>query len=111
MLFFLENFPYIEQRFDELTNKCKEKLNSQGFVDDHIKTEHFLNMRYQGSDGAIMIRCSAQKMKNMKYGDFAKYFTRRYLILFLKIIICISLTIYSKISLPECFKNCVGIFN
>ncbi|KAJ1989830.1 hypothetical protein EDC05_004450 [Coemansia umbellata] len=42
-------------RLDKLTASCHEHLNGQGFSDFQIKTERFLNMRYDGTDTAIMV--------------------------------------------------------
>jgi hypothetical protein len=46
----------IQSRFDKLVEQGVRGLISQGFDVDRIEHELFLNMRYQGSDTALMIR-------------------------------------------------------
>ncbi|KAJ1666966.1 hypothetical protein IW140_004777 [Coemansia sp. RSA 1813] len=42
-------------RLDNLEAACKEKLGKQGFDDSQIKLERFFNMRYDGTDTAMMV--------------------------------------------------------
>ncbi|KAJ1798173.1 hypothetical protein LPJ59_002672 [Coemansia sp. RSA 2399] len=42
-------------RLDKLAATCKEKLGEQGFGDSQIKIERFFNMRYDGTDTAMMV--------------------------------------------------------
>jgi 5-oxoprolinase (ATP-hydrolysing) len=53
--------PYVEENFEEFFKQLKilekvsiEKLKSGGFPEDKIKTTYYLNMRYAGTDFAIM---------------------------------------------------------
>ena len=48
------NLPNIKKRISELNAKCAKALSDQGFAHDDIETEVFLNLRYQGTDNAIM---------------------------------------------------------
>ncbi|KAK9447465.1 Hydantoinase B/oxoprolinase-domain-containing protein [Limtongia smithiae] len=42
-------------RFDALKMKAAQALYDQGFTDDNIEYELYLNMRYQGTESALMI--------------------------------------------------------
>lgn len=50
-----ESIPRLRQRIESLREKATERLNSQGFTQKQIVHESFLNMRYRGSDTALMI--------------------------------------------------------
>ncbi|PLB52497.1 putative 5-oxoprolinase [Aspergillus steynii IBT 23096] len=45
----------LEKRFSQLEHRASEQLASEGFGKDQVKHERFLNMRYKGSDTALMI--------------------------------------------------------
>ena len=47
--------PRINATVTELGEKCKVKLKAQGFTDQQISLEPFLNMRYKGTDCALMV--------------------------------------------------------
>lgn len=49
--------PRIQARFDKLMAQGTQGLTSQGFEGSQIEHELFLNMRYHGSDTALMIQC------------------------------------------------------
>lgn len=48
-------FSQLQSRFDRLSAQGSQGLVSQGFSVDEVRHECFLNMRYQGSDTALMI--------------------------------------------------------
>jgi 5-oxoprolinase (ATP-hydrolysing) len=48
--------PKLGQRFKRLAANGSKGLYAQGFHNDQIQHEYFLNMRYQGSDTALMIQ-------------------------------------------------------
>ncbi|KAL1865464.1 hypothetical protein VTK73DRAFT_5230 [Phialemonium thermophilum] len=50
-----EAFAQLQSRFTRLSALGTQSLRSQGFDEDHIRHELFLNMRYQGSDTSFMI--------------------------------------------------------
>jgi 5-oxoprolinase (ATP-hydrolysing) len=54
-----------EERMAHLAANATEKLMHQGYKKAEIETERYLNMRYEGTDNAIMIR----ETKEMSYGD------------------------------------------
>ncbi|KAJ9148877.1 Hydantoinase B/oxoprolinase [Pleurostoma richardsiae] len=61
----------IAQRFDALSAKAVEQLKSQGIAAHRVAHEKFLNMRYRGSDTALMIM-------EPEDGDFAAAFVARH---------------------------------
>ena len=64
--------PEFSKRLDELARVVKEELNTQGFNDDRIVLERYLNMRFDGSDTTLMITSSSDD-------TFADAFKDRYL--------------------------------
>lgn len=61
----------IAEKFQTLTARTTKELVEQGFTDDQVRHELFLNMRYDGSDTSLMIR-------NTQGGDFAAVFVQRH---------------------------------
>ncbi|KAJ8762647.1 hypothetical protein K2173_010668 [Erythroxylum novogranatense] len=43
-------------RHDLLLKQVKQKLQDQGFSNENIKTDYYLNLRYEGTDTAIMVK-------------------------------------------------------
>lgn len=72
IVFSEEALPQLQSRFERLCNKGSAGLGAQGFKDDGIRHELFLNMRYQGSDTALMISHPG------KLADFDKAFIDRH---------------------------------
>jgi len=54
-----------DARIQELANKAKQALVDQGYDADDILIEKFLNIRYEGTDNAIMI----PEMSHQGYGE------------------------------------------
>ncbi|KAI1778569.1 putative 5-oxoprolinase [Hypoxylon cercidicola] len=65
-------FPRLEARFQKLCEKGTQNLLSQGFNEERITHELYLNMRYQGSDTSLMIP------KSESISGFADAFTTRH---------------------------------
>ncbi|CZR56840.1 probable oxoprolinase [Phialocephala subalpina] len=63
----------ISQRLDSLKAKALAKLASQGFQETQVTHHCFLNMRYSGSDTALMVQESDAD------GDFGTAFTKRHM--------------------------------
>lgn len=61
----------IQERFKLLSERATSELESQGIASHRIEHEHFLNMRYRGSDTALMIL-------EPTGGDFAAAFVERH---------------------------------
>ena len=62
----------LQDRFGRLAAEGTKKLIAQGFQTDRIQHENFLNMRYHGSDTALMIQNPGS------ISDFGKAFTERH---------------------------------
>ncbi|KAK9478985.1 Hydantoinase B/oxoprolinase-domain-containing protein [Lipomyces japonicus] len=60
-------------RFSELKFKATKSLQDQGFQSDHVEFELYLNMRYQGTESALMI------IKPESGWDFKKSFVDQHL--------------------------------
>jgi 5-oxoprolinase (ATP-hydrolysing) len=50
-----ENVPTLSSRLDILTDATRKELEKQGFAPEHIRTERMLNMRFNGTDTALMV--------------------------------------------------------
>lgn len=53
----------LRARLDKLTNDVREELARQGFEGDRVVVERMLNMRFEGTDTALMV------LPNAKDGD------------------------------------------
>lgn len=64
-------------REDNLLKQVKQKLQQQGFPEENINSETYLNLRYEGTDTAIMVK--GRKEGDFDYAnDFVKLFRREY---------------------------------
>lgn len=72
-----DNFSYFSERLDDLGNQCKQELKTQGFDEDTIELEHFLHLRYDGTDCALMCN-PAPSESATRHGDFLRSFIERY---------------------------------
>ncbi|GAB2233832.1 hypothetical protein Droror1_Dr00003061 [Drosera rotundifolia] len=60
-----------------LLKQVKQKLQEQGFPEENINSETYLNLRYEGTDTAIMVK--GRKEGDFDYAnDFVKLFRREY---------------------------------
>lgn len=64
----------VSTREATLLNRVKQKLQLQGFSEEHITTETYLNLRYEGTDTAIMVKSPTNK--DGSRGDYAVEFVR-----------------------------------
>lgn len=61
-----------------LVNQVKEKLREQGFGEESIRTDSYLNLRYEGTDTAIMVK-QPEKESGSDYADeFLRLFQQEY---------------------------------
>ncbi|KAF1820577.1 uncharacterized protein K489DRAFT_323635 [Dissoconium aciculare CBS 342.82] len=61
---------YLQGKMEDLKKKSSATLNNQGFNDDQIRFEEYLNMRYRGTESALMIvKPDAEETKNEYSGD------------------------------------------
>jgi 5-oxoprolinase (ATP-hydrolysing) len=51
----VQNKGQLKSRLDKLTNAVKSELSKQGFEDKRIHVERMLNMRFEGTDTALMV--------------------------------------------------------
>lgn len=77
------NAQQLKERLDALSQQCHAKLAEQGFR--KIELEPFLHLRYEGTDGALMVAPSAAGKQSSAsspllaaYGDFHATFLERY---------------------------------
>ncbi|XP_043474758.1 5-oxoprolinase [Leptopilina heterotoma] len=74
-----DSFGRLENRFNALEQIVRSKLQQQGFLDNQIKIEYFLHMRYEGTDCALMVTPKTKSLEdNPKHGDFLTTFLERY---------------------------------
>ncbi|KAI1439171.1 hydantoinase B/oxoprolinase [Xylaria sp. CBS 124048] len=60
----------LKTRMEKLKDKSRQALRDQGFRDDEIVFEEYLNMRYRGTESALMIvKPSAEEAKKSFNGD------------------------------------------
>ncbi|KAL2919038.1 hypothetical protein HK105_201308 [Polyrhizophydium stewartii] len=69
-----DTLPHIKERVAHLSAECTRVLAKQGFDGSHIETEIYLNLRYQGTDSAMMII----KPGSADDWDFASAFVSQY---------------------------------
>lgn len=77
-----ENFGYFDSRLEVLEAECIKSLKNQGFCSRNIVCEAYLNLRYEGTDCALMCsavkKTSTEKSKVCSFGDFQEAFIERY---------------------------------
>lgn len=70
-----ETLPALQHRMDYLLVKAREQLQDQGFTDEKLRYERYLNLRYSGTSTAPMVQ-------EPQDGDFATASRDRYLVEF-----------------------------
>ena len=71
-----DNRPTLRSRLDKLDGQVREELKRQGFEDARIHTERMLNMRFEGTDTALMVLPSPEDGDGQE--DFEAAFRRVY---------------------------------
>ena len=69
-----ENVPALSSRLDALTEATQKELEKQGFPAERIRIERMLNMRFDGTDTALMVLPEAGENEN----DYLSAFRRAY---------------------------------
>lgn len=73
---------YLQGKMEELKRKSTTTLKDQGFEEDHIHFEEYLNMRYRGTESALMIvKPTKEEAKDEYAGDewgFGKAFVKQH---------------------------------
>jgi 5-oxoprolinase (ATP-hydrolysing) len=67
----------VSKRSKVLTEQVRQQLRLQGFKDENIHTNLYLNLRYEGTDTAMMIM-TPQDGSNNYAGEFVKQFHQEY---------------------------------
>ncbi|KAJ9603670.1 hypothetical protein H2200_011856 [Cladophialophora chaetospira] len=72
----------LKKKMSELKERSRKRLNDQGFDDDSIEYEEYLNMRYRGTESALMvIKPTDSEAKELYDGDdwaFGQAFVRQH---------------------------------
>ncbi|KAH8105404.1 5-oxoprolinase [Cristinia sonorae] len=71
-----QNRPQLKARLDRLDAEVRAELKRQGFEGDHVHTERMLNMRFEGTDTALMILPTEKDGDGKE--DFEAAFKRTY---------------------------------
>ncbi|KAF9028395.1 hypothetical protein BGZ52_011210 [Haplosporangium bisporale] len=66
--------PLLQERINTLVSQCQQELGKQGFENENIDFEIYLNLRYNGTDCALM----TLKPEDKDDWDFAEAFVRNY---------------------------------
>lgn len=72
-----KEFAFLEERLDKLEEDSRNELKKQGFKDEQIQLEHYLHLRYNGTDFGLMCQANSEK-PGTKFGDFMDVFLNRY---------------------------------
>ncbi|KAK6219380.1 hypothetical protein LQW54_002110 [Pestalotiopsis sp. IQ-011] len=67
----------LKSKMDKLKDKSRKSLQEQGFGSDDIVFEEYLNMRYRGTESALMIVKPTQE-DGMEEWDFGKAFVKHH---------------------------------
>ncbi|KAI0056023.1 hypothetical protein BV25DRAFT_1995888 [Artomyces pyxidatus] len=68
-----DNVPILISRLNTLTTSVRSELSKQGFAPERIQVERMLNMRFDGTDTALMVLPTADEAE-----DFERAFKRAY---------------------------------
>ena len=55
MFYTIQNKPFLLTRLDRMTKDVCEELKKQGFEEKRVHVERMLNMRFEGTDTALMV--------------------------------------------------------
>ncbi|KAL0569343.1 hypothetical protein V5O48_012625 [Marasmius crinis-equi] len=69
--------PELKSRLDKMETEVKEELKKQGFEGDRVKIERMLNMRFEGTDTALMV-LPGEEEKRDGQEDFLEAFRKAY---------------------------------
>ena len=71
-----QNRPQLVSRLDKLDTDVRAELKRQGFEGNHVHTERMLNMRFEGTDTALMVLPTEKDGDGKE--DFEAAFKRAY---------------------------------
>nr|ATG71135.1 oxoprolinase 1 [Juniperus procera] len=72
-----ESLSEVSKRANFLTEQVKEELRLQGFKNENMNTELYLNLRYEGTDTTMMIKAPRDGSNDFA-GEFVKLFRQEY---------------------------------
>ena len=73
-----EDMVDIDAQLDELDAQARDELVAKGFDDDHIEVTRFLNLRYDGTDVAIMTEQKEGESGGVSSSSWVRSFTSTY---------------------------------
>ncbi|KAH6902566.1 5-oxoprolinase [Coprinopsis sp. MPI-PUGE-AT-0042] len=73
-----DNVPSLISRLDALTEKVEKELKAQGFEEKRVKVERMLNMRFEGTDTALMVLPQPKQEGSDEFEDYLDAFKRVY---------------------------------
>jgi 5-oxoprolinase (ATP-hydrolysing) len=73
-----ENVPKLSSRLDALTDATQKELEKQGFRPERIRIERLLNMRFNGTDTALMVLPEVSSKSEHEHEDYIGAFRRAY---------------------------------
>lgn len=69
---------YLQGKMEDLKKKSREKLQDQGFSEKEIHFEEYLNMRYRGTESALMVVKPAKDEFDGEEFAFGKAFVKQH---------------------------------
>ncbi|KAL1643079.1 hypothetical protein SLS58_005048 [Diplodia intermedia] len=73
---------YLQQKMQDLKSKSTATLKDQGFPEEQIHFEEYLNMRYRGTESALMVIKPTKEEADKEYGgeqwSFGKAFVKQH---------------------------------
>lgn len=73
---------YLQGKINDLKEKSAATLRDQGFEEEHLQFEEYLNMRYRGTESALMtLKPTSEEAKvdyDGEYGAFGKAFIKQH---------------------------------
>ncbi|KAF9641589.1 putative 5-oxoprolinase protein [Lasiodiplodia theobromae] len=77
-----ETRKYLQQKMQDLKSKSTATLKDQGFSEEQIHFEEYLNMRYRGTESALMVIKPTKEEAEKEYGgdewSFGKAFVKQH---------------------------------
>ncbi|KAI9712318.1 MAG: hypothetical protein M1820_001531 [Bogoriella megaspora] len=73
---------YLQDKMEDLKKKSTETLKDQGFTEKNIEFQEYLNMRYRGTESALMVVKPTEEEAKKEYGGeewaFGKAFVKQH---------------------------------
>ena len=72
--------PVLKEKMEDLMSKSRDALQAQGFEDESIVFEEYLNMRYRGTESALMVVKPEKEIASESQSNIASSLTRMALV-------------------------------